>query len=40
MNKSSENLINSVKNEELIREVLEVVEKDDNLTQTQYFLYL
>ena len=33
VNKSSENLINIEKNEELIREVLEVVEKDDNLTQ-------
>ena len=33
MSKSSENLINIEKNKELIREVLEVVEKDDNLTQ-------
>jgi len=33
LNKSSENLINLVKSEELIREVLEVIEKDDNLTQ-------
>lgn len=33
MNKGNVNLVNFIKDEELIREVLEVVEKEDNLTQ-------